>query len=133
MTAGWEVPSTVFAPGVCLLLLLLCACRLCKRDHATAIEVSELGKSGHHRIVWECNLAYGNQGAWWVDYSQEDNAIIEQAWDKGYASATLCDSYGDPRWQLSFVRMMQLTRSQDDEEDSEARVRPIRRIVVTHE
>ena len=132
-TAGWDVPSTVFAPCVCLLLFLLCAGRLCKRDSGTAIEVSELGKSGHERIVWQCNLAYGNQDAWWVDYAQNDNAIIEQAWDKGYESATLCDSWGDPRWLLSFVRMMQLTRSQDDEEDSEERARPIRRIVVTHE
>ena len=118
----------------CLLLLLVGAYRLgsCNRDIVWV--PSGERNAGRHRIVWQCNLARrSDEIAWWVDYREADNRRIEDAWEQCQEWVILMDDWDEPRWHVSFVRMMQITRKEDPEPEDVDVVRPIRRVLVTHE
>ena len=118
---------------LCLLLVLLGAYRRRRCRQSVYAALSDSENSGRHRVVWQCNLAPADEGAWWVDYAETENKMIESAWLVCNDGAALLDAWGEPRWRVSFGRMVQLTQPDDCSDDEVVSCRPIRRTVVTHE
>ena len=128
----WQVVAMIGLGLLCEFLLLVGAYLLGCCDLVAAAVSSDSESAGRHRVVWQCNLANSDEKAWWVDYPETENEVIEKAWNKCSEWATLFDWDNEPRWRISFVRMMQLTQPPDCSEHEVTNARPIRRIIVSH-
>ena len=85
-------------------------------------------EQGHprHRVVWQCTVRDDSGWAWQVDYSRVQSGMLEAAWQADARSVEVDDSDSGNTWTVDFGRMLQIN-------DWTETIRPVRRVIVTHE